>query len=70
MQYFRLPRIYKEKRRDKSEEMARLELHIDNTTLIRECRNGDKEALNLFYLRFAPRMLGLIRHYISNYRDA
>lgn len=31
---------------------------------------GDKEALNLFYIRFAPRMLSVIRCYISNPKDA
>lgn len=31
---------------------------------------GDKEALNLFYIRFAPRMLSVIRCYISNTKDA
>ncbi|MDE6335578.1 MAG: sigma-70 family RNA polymerase sigma factor, partial [Muribaculaceae bacterium] len=45
-------------------------LHIDNHTLVEECRNGDKEALNLFYLRFAPRMLSVIRRYVSDVKDA
>lgn len=31
---------------------------------------GDKEALNLFYIRFAPRMLSVIRCYIPNPKDA
>lgn len=38
--------------------------------MVEECRNGDKEALNLFYLRFAPRMLSIIRRYIQNEKDA
>lgn len=45
-------------------------LHIDNHALVEECRNGDKEALNLFYLRFAPRMLCVIRRYITEPKDA
>lgn len=43
---------------------------IDNNTLIEECRKGDKEALNLFYLRFAPRMLSVIRRYVTDIKDA
>ena len=31
---------------------------------------GDKEALNLFYLRFAPRMLNVIRRYVSSEKDS
>ena len=45
-------------------------LHIDNRELIEGCMAGDKEALNLFYIRFAPRMLSVIRCYISNPKDA
>lgn len=45
-------------------------LHISNSSLVEECRKGDKEALNLFYLRFAPRMLSVIRRYICDERDA
>ncbi len=46
------------------------QLQIDNHTLVEECKNGDKEALNLFYLRFAPRMLSVIRRYVSDEKDA
>lgn len=46
------------------------QLHIDNHTLVEECKNGDKEALNLFYLRFAPRMLSVIRRYVNDVKDA
>lgn len=45
-------------------------LQIDNHTLVEECKNGDKEALNLFYLRFAPRMLSVIRRYVNDVKDA
>ncbi len=45
-------------------------LHIDNHELIEGCKAGDKEALNLFYIRFAPRMLNVIRCYIYNHKDA
>ena len=45
-------------------------LHIDNRSLVEECIRGDKEALNLFYLRFAPRMLAVIRRYVSSQKDA
>lgn len=46
------------------------ELKIDNRTLVEECLNGDKEALNLFYMRFAPKMLGVIRRYVRDADDA
>ncbi len=46
------------------------QLEIDNHTLVEECRKGDKEALNLFYLRFAPRMLSVIRRYVNDQKDA
>lgn len=45
-------------------------LEIDNDSLIEECLKGDKEALNLLYVRFAPRMLSIIRRYVSNPKDA
>lgn len=45
-------------------------LQISNKSLVEECRKGDKEALNLFYLRFAPRMLCVIHRYIRDERDA
>lgn len=45
-------------------------LQITNKTLIEECRKGDKEALNLFYLRFAPRMLSVIHRYIRDQENA
>lgn len=45
-------------------------LQRDNQTLVEECRKGDKEALNLFYLRFAPRMLSVVRRYIRDEKDA
>lgn len=38
--------------------------------MIEECKKGDKEALNLFYLRFAPRMLSVIHRYIPDEKDA
>lgn len=48
----------------------KLNLSIDNNSLIEECRKGNKEALNLFYTRFAPKMLGVIRRYVPNLNDA
>lgn len=35
-----------------------------------ECVKGNKEALSLFYTRFAPRMLSLVRRFVSNPSDA
>lgn len=32
--------------------------------------NGDREALNFFYQRFAPRMLGVIKRYVADDMDA
>lgn len=46
------------------------DLKIDNRSLVEECQKGDKEALNLFYTRFAPKMFGVIRRYVSNPKDA
>lgn len=34
------------------------------------CLTGDKEALNMFYTRFAPKMMGVIRRYVHNAEDA
>lgn len=45
-------------------------LLIDNHSLIEECKKGDKEALNLLYIRFAPRMLSVIRRYVQDPKDA
>ena len=45
-------------------------LQISNRSLVEECRKGDKEVLNLFYLRFAPRMLSVIHRYIRDEKDA
>lgn len=44
------------------------DLQIDNDVLVEECLKGDKDALNLFYVRFAPRMLGVIRRYVPGAR--
>lgn len=46
------------------------DLQIDNDVLVEECLKGDKDALNLFYVRFAPRMLGVIRRYVPGGKDA
>lgn len=46
------------------------ELYIDNRTLVNECIRGDKEALSLFYTRFAPRMYSLILRYVHDAEDA
>ncbi len=48
----------------------KISLEIDNRSLVEECLKGDKEALNLFYLRFAPRMQGVIRRYVHDSKDA
>ena len=45
-------------------------MRIDNRALVEECKTGDKEALNLFYIRFAPLMLSVIRRYVSDPKDA
>lgn len=39
--------------------------HIDNETLVAECGAGNREAMDIFYKRFAPRMLRLIGRYVS-----
>lgn len=43
---------------------------INNRTLVEECIKGDRNALNMLYTRFAPKMLGVIRRYIQNPDDA
>lgn len=45
-------------------------LQIDNHTLVEECKRGDKDALNHFYIRFAPLMLSVIRRYVTDPKDA
>lgn len=45
-------------------------LHIDNRSLVEECLKGDKDALSIFYTRFAPKMLALIRRYVGDSMDA
>ena len=47
-----------------------LNIKIDNKSLIEECRNGNKEALSLFYTRFAPKMSGVINRYVKDKKDA
>ena len=44
--------------------------HIDNETLVAECGAGNREAMDIFYKRFAPRMLRLIGRYVSEVKDA
>ena len=46
------------------------DIHIDNHCLIEGCKQGDKEAMSLFYTRFAPRMLGVIKRYVADPKDA
>lgn len=44
--------------------------HINNDTLVAECGAGNREAMDIFYKRFAPRMLRLIGRYVSDVKDA
>lgn len=45
-------------------------LSIDNISLVEECKGGNKDALNLFYTRFAPRMLRVASRYVHEQKDA
>lgn len=45
-------------------------LDIDNHSLVEECKVGNQEALNLFYTRFASRMLRVIHRYIQDPQDS
>ncbi len=45
-------------------------LEIDNDILVRECLNGNQDALGLFYTRFAPRMHSVIKRYVADPNDA
>lgn len=45
-------------------------LDIDNNSLIEECITGNKDALNLFYSRFAPKMFSVVCRYVNNTEDA
>ncbi|MDE6178253.1 MAG: sigma-70 family RNA polymerase sigma factor [Duncaniella sp.] len=38
--------------------------------LVEGCLRGDREALNQFYIRFAPKMLGVIHRYVPGDKDA
>ena len=49
--------------------MRHLDLNIDNSTLVEECRGGDREAMSILYTRFAPRMLHVISRYVPD-RDS
>lgn len=42
---------------------------IGDEELIAQCLDGDKEALSMFYTRFAPKMTGVIRRYVDNAED-
>lgn len=42
---------------------------IGNEELISQCLDGDKEALSMFYMRFAPKMAGVIRRYVDKAED-
>ncbi len=45
-------------------------LEIDNDTLIRECIEGNADALGMFYTRFAPKMHRVVRRYVTDQNDA
>ncbi|MDE6409593.1 MAG: sigma-70 family RNA polymerase sigma factor [Muribaculaceae bacterium] len=61
MQYFEAPHILYDVKDSQ---------HIDNIRLVELCKKGDKEAMNLLYTRFAPRMLSLIQRYVDDINDA
>lgn len=45
-------------------------LEIENDLLVEECIKGNPDALNLFYTRFAPKMLSIVRRYVADPKDA
>lgn len=45
-------------------------LNIDDSTIVKECKHGNREAMSLLYTRYAPRMLRLISFYVKNSDDA
>lgn len=45
-------------------------LEIDNDSLVKECINGNPDALSLFYTRFAPKMYSVVMRYVTNPNDA
>lgn len=45
-------------------------MQIDNKSLIQACIKGEKEALTLFYIRYAPLMLSVVRRYVHEEKDA
>lgn len=47
-----------------------MELDIDNQTLLEECKRGDRDAMSIFYTRFAPRMLHVISRYVNDHDSA
>lgn len=49
---------------------VKAELDIGNRLLVEQCIQGNKDALQLFYVRFAPRMLALIKRYVGNCEEA
>lgn len=46
------------------------DINIDNSTLVKGCLKGDKEALSLFYIRFAPKMMKVVQRYVTDMKDA
>lgn len=48
----------------------KLNLDIDDDSLIKECVKGNTDALNHFYSRFAPKMFGVVIRYVNNPDDA
>lgn len=43
-----------------------INLHHEPLSLIRKAESGDREAQNLIYRRYAPRMLSICRSYVSD----
>lgn len=48
----------------------KVNLDIDDDSLIKECVKGNTDALNHFYSRFAPKMFGVVIRYVNNPDDA
>lgn len=45
-------------------------LEIDNDVLVKECIQGNQEALALFYSRYAPKMHSVVKRYVADTNDA
>lgn len=50
--------------------MKVIQLHLQETKLIKRAKRNDRKAQQALYTQYAPKMLSVCRYYISNIHDA